>query len=83
MSGAEGNGKPLHYFPKKVVMKVHNRIQWWPSDPLSNRRRPASGTDGVKLATGHADVGNQASHGNLDTGTLNSIKARSTQKIGT
>jgi len=37
-----------------------------PCNPLSNRRRPASGTDGVKMATGHADAGNQASHGNLE-----------------
>ncbi|KAL0879221.1 hypothetical protein ABMA27_003004 [Loxostege sticticalis] len=81
MSGAEGKGKPLHYFPKKVVMKRKPKIKRWPCDPLSNRRRTASGADGVKLVTGHENVGDQASHGNWTTGIP--LKMRHIQKIGT
>ena len=79
----EGKGKPPHYFPKKVVMKVHNKIHRWAYDPLSNRRRSASGADGVKLATGHADVGDQASCGNCSTGISNVVKMHNIHKIGT
>ena len=64
-------------------MKVHNKIHRWAYDPLSNRRRSASGADGVKLATGHADVGDQASCGNCSTGISNVVKMRNIQKIGT
>lgn len=62
-------------------MKVQKATQKKPCDPLSNRRRSASGTDGVKLATGHADVGDQASCGKRITGK--SVKMRQIQKIGT
>lgn len=52
-----------------------------PCEPISDRRCAASGARGVKLATGHGGVGNQALHGNFATG--NSIKLRQLQTIGT
>ncbi|XP_012553302.2 LINE-1 reverse transcriptase homolog [Bombyx mori] len=61
-------------------MRLRNGKQRWPCDPLSNRRRSASGAVGVKLDTGHVRVGDQALHGNWTTGTL---KIRHIQKIGT
>ncbi|CAH2235409.1 jg13268 [Pararge aegeria aegeria] len=81
-SGAEGKGKPLHYSPKKVIMKKGiNKITKWPCDPLSNRRHTVSGADGEKLVTGHAGVGTQAPDGKIITGIP--AKMRHTQKIGT
>lgn len=38
-----------------------------PSDSASDRRRPVSRTDGVKLATGHVNVDPWASHGKYTT----------------
>lgn len=52
-----------------------------PCDPLSDRRRTASGANGVKWTTGHAVVGNQAPHGNSATGMP--LKLRQIQMIGT
>ncbi|CAH2086616.1 unnamed protein product [Euphydryas editha] len=48
-------------------MNSNNKEFKCPCDPF-NRRHTVSGTDGVKSAIGHADVGNQAPHGNLVTG---------------
>ncbi|PZC84076.1 hypothetical protein B5X24_HaOG205798 [Helicoverpa armigera] len=62
-------------------MKVKSNTQRRPCDPLSNRRRPASGADGGKLATGHTAVGDQATYGKHATGDL--LKMRHIQKIGT
>lgn len=64
-------------------MQVQNKIKRWPCDPLSIRRRTASGADGVKLVTGHDGVGNQALHGNGTTGIAPAVKLRHIQKIGT
>lgn len=62
-------------------MRAQNKNVRSPCEPTSNRRRVASGARGVKLATGHVVVGDQASHGNSTTG--NSIKLRRIQTIGT
>ena len=62
-------------------MEVHLRRSRSPYEPLSNRRRTASGACGEKLVTGHEAVGNQAPRGNLDTGIT--MKLRTNQKIGT
>lgn len=50
-----------------------------PSDPTSNWRLLGSGPEGVKWATGHGDVGDQAPHGNWATG----MKLWTANRIGT
>ncbi|XP_072384608.1 uncharacterized protein [Diabrotica undecimpunctata] len=52
-----------------------------PSNPTSNWRQSGSGADGVKWATGHDVVRNQARHGNSES--VINIKIWSTLKIGT
>ncbi|VEN37907.1 unnamed protein product [Callosobruchus maculatus] len=56
-----------------------------PSDPTSNRRQGVSGPPGVKCATGHMFVGDQAAYGNKATGTFQQHKPRlrEAMRIGT
>lgn len=81
MDHAEGIGAPLRYRTPRTFMSfvMSIRKDVMPSDPASDWRYPGSGLGSVKWDTGHVDVGNQATHGNSDTG----IHIWKTLNIGT
>lgn len=74
MPGAEGNGKALLLFPKRVSMEEQVIVDSMSGNPADARRR-LPGRGGVKCATGHALVNHQAPHGNFVTDELNTSKS--------
>ncbi|CAH2242027.1 jg21876 [Pararge aegeria aegeria] len=79
----QGNGKPLHYVPKREMVDRDSMVIL--SDDPANARRHLPGIGGVKYATGHVGVTHQAPHGNYAPGADSSDKilARHPQRIGT